>query len=204
MRNPPTQTEYPYDLGSFGRQITTNSPEAQTWFNRGLTWAYTFNHKESAACFEKAIARDESCAMAYWGLAYATGPNYNQPWHFFGAGLKLVVESTYHAARKAQSLATNASAIEQARIAAIQARFRSDQLAEMEQYAAQNQAYADAMGAAYEKFSDDLDVATLYADALISLTPWNLWDLATGKPNPGTRTLDAKRVLESNPLTKST
>ena len=59
--------EYPYNLGSFKRTITTTSPEAQTWFDRGLTWAYSFNHKESAACFKQAIVHDESCMMAYWG-----------------------------------------------------------------------------------------------------------------------------------------
>lgn len=191
------ESDYPFELGGFERRVTTNNPEAQIWFNRGLTWAYAFNHKESSACFEQAIAHDESCAMAYWGLALTLGPNYNQPWEFFGADLGEIVRRTYQASRKAQSLAAAGTPIEQALIAAIQARYQSDEPAPMEQYKIQNWAYADAMENVYRQFGDDLDVATLYADSLITLTPWKLWNLVTGKSNPGTRTLDAKRVLET-------
>ncbi|RHZ55826.1 uncharacterized protein CDV56_107684 [Aspergillus thermomutatus] len=118
----PKRTDYAFDLGKFGRRITTCNPDAQVWFNRGLIWAYGFNHKESAVCFEQAITHDESCAMAYWGLAYALGPNYNQPWELLGADLNIVVQRTYHAAQKAQSLAANATPMEQALISAIQDR----------------------------------------------------------------------------------
>ncbi|KAL4762738.1 tetratricopeptide repeat protein [Aspergillus foveolatus] len=191
------RTEYPFDLGTFGRPITTTNPSAQTWFNRGLTWVYTFNHKEAVTCFEQAIAHDELCAIAYWGLAYALGPNYNFTWEFFGEDLNDIVRRTYEASKKAQDLAQSATPIEQALIMAIQARFASDKPAEdMEQYASQNRAYADAMEKVYHAFGDDLDVAALYADSLMSLTPWKLWNLKTGLPIPGARTLDAKNVLE--------
>ncbi|KAL2872590.1 uncharacterized protein BJX67DRAFT_339892 [Aspergillus lucknowensis] len=192
-------TDYPYDLGSFGRPITTTSDAAQTWFNRGLTWAYTFNHKEAATCFEHAIAHDPSCAIAHWGLAYALGPNFNFAWDFFGADLAEAVRRTYHAAQTAQALAATGTVtpVEQALIQAIQARFVSEHPAELTQYHAQDRAYAAAMEAVYAAFGDDdLDVAALYADSIMSLTPWKLWDLKTGQPNPGTRTLDAKNVLE--------
>ncbi|KAJ5152367.1 hypothetical protein N7492_010662 [Penicillium capsulatum] len=189
-------TEYDFDTGKFERPITTKSPDAQTWFNRGLTWAYGFNHQEAASCFERAIHNDPECAMAQWGLAYALGPNYNQPWEFFGADLKSVVQRTYQASRKAALLATNATPVEQAIITAIQARYQSEEPASMEQYAAQNRAYADAMEVAYREFGDDLDVAALYTDSLLNLTPWKLWDLKTGEPTPGSRTLDAKSVLD--------
>ncbi|CEJ58568.1 hypothetical protein PMG11_07222 [Penicillium brasilianum] len=190
-------TDYAFDLGVFERRVTTKSPEAQIWFNRGLIWAYAFNHHESAACFERAIAHDESFAMAYWGLAWTLGPNYNQPWEFFGADLKQVVQRTYQASRKALAFATGGTPLEQALIKAIQARYQSDEPAPMEQYKIQDRAYAAEMEAVYRQFGDDLDAATLYADSLITLTPWKLWNLVTGKPNPGTRTLDAKQVLET-------
>ncbi|KAJ5279414.1 hypothetical protein N7478_004786 [Penicillium angulare] len=190
------RTDYVFNVGTFGRKVTTNSPEAQVWFNRGLTWVYSFNHSEGAKCFEQAIAHDESCAIAYWGLAYALGPNYNQSWEFFGENLKNIVARTYQASRKALDLSPSATPIEQALITAIQSRFISDKPAGMEQYAAQNRAYADAMETAYRAFGDDLDVAALYADSIMSLTPWKLWNLETGEPNPGTRTLEAKNVLE--------
>ncbi|KAL5001132.1 hypothetical protein BDV10DRAFT_160688 [Aspergillus recurvatus] len=101
----------------------TANPSAQTWFNRGLIWVYTFNHKEAVTCFEQAIAHDELCAIAYWGLSYALGPNYNYTWEFFGENLNDIVRRTYKASRKAQDLAQSATPIEQAPIKAIQARF---------------------------------------------------------------------------------
>ena len=72
-----------FDLGEYGRKITTTSPDAQTWFDRGLNWTFGYNHGEAVSCFKKAIEADPSCAMAYWGLAYANGPFYNMPWDFF-------------------------------------------------------------------------------------------------------------------------
>lgn len=198
----PTRGIYPYNLGSFGKTVTTNSPEAQIWFNRGLTWAYSFNHKESVVCFQQVLVHDASCAMAYWGLAYSLGPNYNQPWAFLGNDLASVVERTYWAAQKALGLSSNASPVEQALIKALTARYQSDKPASMEQLAAQNIAYADAMKEVYAQFGDDLDVVTLYADSMINLTPWKLWDLVTGKPNPEARTMEVKSVLEKALETK--
>jgi tetratricopeptide (TPR) repeat protein len=74
-----------FDLGSYTRPVTTGSAAAQTWFTRGLLWAYGFNHEEAIACFERAAEADPGCVMAYWGLAYALGPNYNKPWEAFAA-----------------------------------------------------------------------------------------------------------------------
>ena len=67
-----------YDLGSYRRPVTTASPEAQTWFDRGLLWCYGFNHEEAVRCFERAAEADPGCAMAYWGIAYAVGPQLQQ------------------------------------------------------------------------------------------------------------------------------
>lgn len=189
-------TDYPFDTGNFGRRISTNSPEAQIWFNRGLTWAYAFNHHEAVTCFEQAVTHDETCAMAHWGLAYAAGPNYNRSWNAFGDETRTMVQRTHRASRKAQSLVSNASPVEQALITAIQSRFQSEEPLNKKQYSAQSQAYAAAMEIAYRDFGDDLDVAALYADSLLNLTPWKLWNLETGEPNPGTRSLDAKKVLD--------
>ena len=72
-----------YDLGQYGRPVTTKSADAQVWFDRGLVWCYGYNHEESVRCFRKAAECDPSCAMAYWGVSYATGPNYNKQWKAF-------------------------------------------------------------------------------------------------------------------------
>ena len=72
-----------YDLGTFTRPVTTNSPEAQLWFDRGLIWLYGYNHQEAVKCFEKAVDHDPTCVMAHWGVAYGVGCNYNKPWMVF-------------------------------------------------------------------------------------------------------------------------
>src|SRR6195952_2196531 len=77
------QTEPYYDLGSHHRSIDTPSPQAQSWFDRGLVWAYAFNHEESIRCFERALELDPELAIARWGIAYAIGPNYNKAWEAF-------------------------------------------------------------------------------------------------------------------------
>ena len=64
--------------------VTTTSPEAQQWFDRGLVWCYAYFHDEAVACFRNALSADPGCAMAHWGVAYATGPNYNMPWELSG------------------------------------------------------------------------------------------------------------------------
>src|SRR5258707_9969560 len=77
------ETEQYYDLGPYHRPIETPSPQAQIWFDRGMVWAYAFNHEESIRCFERALALDPELAIARWGIAYAIGPNYNKAWEAF-------------------------------------------------------------------------------------------------------------------------
>lgn len=189
-----SQEEY-YDLGSFHRQVTTSSKSAQIWFDRGLIWTYAFNHEEAGKCFERAIAHDPGCAMAYWGLAYALGPNYNKTWDVFdNEDLATSVSRTHHAARQADANAATALPVERALINAIQFRYSQDLPAA--DFSIWNREYAQAMKSVYRDFSDDLDVAALYADALMNLTPWQMWDLTTGQPAAGARTLEVKEVLE--------
>jgi tetratricopeptide (TPR) repeat protein len=184
-----------YDLGSFHRGVTTNSEDAQLWIDRGLTWSYGFNHEEAVECFEKAIKHDPNCAMAYWGLAYALGPNYNKPWEFFDDNdLERTVQRTHRASTQAKELAGSASPVEQAIIGALRHRYPEDH--PVKDFSIWNKAYADAMESVYTSFPDDHEVAELYAESLMNLTPWNLWDLRTGKPKEGSRTLDAKKVLD--------
>ena len=75
-----------YDLGNYRRPVTTSSARAQTWFDRGLVWSYSFNFEEAVRCFERAANHDPECAMAHWGIAYAAGPNYNKAWRLFDPG----------------------------------------------------------------------------------------------------------------------
>ncbi|KAF2265738.1 hypothetical protein CC78DRAFT_552756 [Lojkania enalia] len=188
--------EYPYDLGTYGRPVTTKNEVGQTWFNRGLIWSYAFHHEEAVRCFERTIAADSKCSIAYWGLAFALGPNYNKPWEMFDEEeLRSTLSRIRKAIKDAQEYASAATLVEQALIDAIKERIPSE-LSELA-YRASNEAYAAAMGTVYQKFPDDLDIASLYADALMNLSAWNLWDLHTGEPIPGARSLEAKSVLDT-------
>ncbi|MCB0013847.1 MAG: tetratricopeptide repeat protein, partial [Anaerolineales bacterium] len=72
-----------YDLGSFTRTVTTSSPEAQIWFDRGLNWTYAYNFEAAVDCFQRAAAIDPTCVMAHWGIGYGVGCNYNKQWRVF-------------------------------------------------------------------------------------------------------------------------
>lgn len=184
-----------FDLGTFGRKISTENADAQLWFNRGLTWCYGFNHDEAVKCFQKAIDADPDCAMAWWGLAYAAGPNYNKIWEMFDKqDLQASLRLTYEAAKTGLSKIDTASPVEAALIRAIQVRYPQPHTPLNNPL--WNKEYANAMEMVYKDFNEDPDVASLYADACMMLTPWRMWDLRTGQPASGARTLEAKRVLE--------
>ncbi|EMD95483.1 hypothetical protein COCC4DRAFT_67374 [Bipolaris maydis ATCC 48331] len=192
MHNP---SSYQYDLGSYTRKITTSAPHAQTWFDRGFIWSYAFNHEESARCFGRAIEEDPECAMAYWGLAFALGPNYNKPWDLFDEKeLETTLEKINEANEKAKQYTHGRTGPERALIDAIQVRVPKD-LNEAA-FIACNEEYAKAMEDVYRQFPEDMDITCLYADALMNLSAWNLWDLKTGEATPGSHAPKAKVILE--------
>jgi tetratricopeptide (TPR) repeat protein len=190
-----------FDLGPYSRPVTGTAP-AQTWFNRGLVWAYAFNHEESAACFERAAEADPGCALAYWGLAYALGPNYNKPWEAFGAGeAPVAISRALAALGDAAARAAPAAPVERALLRAMAARYPAAAPASDDDWdpaagEAWNAGYAAAMREVYRSFPGDLDVTALFADALLNLTPWALWDITTGDPAQGAATVEAKAVLD--------
>src|SRR5689334_20791804 len=185
-----------YDLGSYTRTITTARPEAQLWFDRGLNWLYGFNHAEAMACFSKALEHDPGCAMAYWGLSYAAGPNYNLPWYRYDpAGKAAALAAAYDAMQGALARAGGASPVEQALIRALPARY--PQRESIENQAPWDAAYADAMREVFRANRDDLEVRHVFVESILNLTPWKMWDLKTGGVAKGAGTLEAMDVLES-------
>jgi tetratricopeptide (TPR) repeat protein len=188
--------EYPYDLGEYARPVTTTVAAAATWVNRGLVWTFGFNHEEAVECFQRAIDLDPDCALAHWGSAFALGPNYNKPWEFFAPDeATAVLERARDEARVAADCASAGTAVEQALTGALLARYPDGR--PIEECTAWEVEYAAAMGQVYAAHGGDLDVACFYAEALMNLTAWQLWDQRTGEPAEGSRTLEAKAVLEA-------
>ena len=189
------ETEPYYDLGSYHRPIDTPSPQAQIWFDRGVVWAYAFNHEESIRCFERALELDPDLAVARWGIAYSIGPNYNKAWEAFDP---VDMAASLARARMELGLAAKcrASALERGLIEALQSRFPTDDPNDIDALLAGHSAYADAMAKLAEVYPDDVDVQALAADALVNVTAWALWDARTGEPAPGSRVVEAKRILD--------
>ena len=188
--------DYPYDLGPYSRTVTTTSADAQRWFGRGLNWCLGYHHEEAIACFEQALQADPDCAMAHWGVAYAAGPNYNFPWELMDpAGKAAALARSHDAARAALALTGGVTAPERALIEALPSRYpQRDPIDDQRPW---NDAFADAMRAAYQAHPDDLEVIHIFAEAILNRTPWRMWDLRTGEPAPGAGTLEARDVLET-------
>ena len=184
-----------FDLGSYARSVTTTSDEAQTWFDRGLRWTYGFNHEEAAACFRKAIAADPGCAMAYWGLAYAIGPNYNKPWDLFEPDEKIASLHEGHVALDTARTLSGLAPVETALIEALATRYPTDP--EIEDFGPWNDSFTAAMRPVYEAHPNDFEAVAIFVEAGMNRTPWLLWDLDKGAPADGASTSEVRAALES-------
>ena len=178
-------------LGNVDHPVTTKNPEAQKFFNQGLAYLYAFNHAEGIASFRHAAELDPDMAMAYWGMSLGLGANYNDP-----ANPERFSEA-YTMLQKATALAPKASEADRAYIAALSKRYSSDPKADPKKLAAD---YKIAMTELVKNYPDDLDAATLYAESMMNLRPWQLWSL-DGKPAEGTMDILAvlDGVLRRNP-----
>jgi tetratricopeptide (TPR) repeat protein len=186
-----------YDMGTYSRPVTTSSREAQLWFNRGLLWRYGFNNEEAVRCFRKAIEHDDRCAMAYWGLSYAYGPRYNKPWEGFEENE--LSEALSHARRSIEAALARmdgAAPVEQALIRALERRYQSAQRVSNDELRTWVDAFAQSMREVHSAFPDDLDVCALFAEAMMTRTPSQLWDLEMGEAAQGADTLETVSVLE--------
>lgn len=179
-------------LGDHQFKITTKSREAQRAFDRGLTQAYAFAYTAAEDEFRAAAAADPECAMAWWGVALVNGPHINFP---------LVppdkAKTAWDAITKAKTLAPKTSGREKALIAAQATRYAWPQPANRRRL---DEAYANAMREAWQAHPKDADVATLFAESMMDLRPWDLWTL-DGRPQPGTKEIVAtlERALALNP-----
>jgi tetratricopeptide (TPR) repeat protein len=172
-------------LGDLHHPVSTKNAEAQQFFDQGLRLIYAFNHDEAGRSFQKAAELDPKLAIAYWGIAEAVGPNYNDP------ASEDRFKQAHEAIQKAVDLSGNAPGNERAYILAMAKRFPADPKADLRKAAEQ---YRDAMREVVKNYPDDLDAATLFAESGMNLHPWGLWH-PDGTPENGTEEIVA--TLES-------
>ncbi len=176
------------DLGDHRRAISTASPAAQRYFDQGLALGYGFNHEAAERSFREAARRDPGCAICWWGVALALGPNINAPMGPEAAGL------AWAAAQRALSLAAGASPVERDLIEALAQRYSPDADSPgSPDRAALDLGFANAMREVQRRYPDDLDVATITAEALLDLSPWSYW-VSASEPKETTR--EALALLE--------
>jgi len=162
--------------GNWHHPVSTKNAQAQAFFDQGLRLIYAFNHDEAMRSFQRSAELDPKLAMAYWGIAEAVGPNYNDPASQSRFG------QAHAAIEKAQTLAADAPESDKAYIGALAKRFPADPKSDLHAAAEQ---YRDAMRDVVKRFPDDLDAATLFAEAGMNLHPWGLWR-PDGTPEEGT------------------
>ncbi len=178
-------------LGDLHHPVSTTHADAQQFFDQGLRYIFAFNHDEAARSFQRAAELDPTLAMAYWGMAEAIGPNYNDP------ASEDRFKQAHEAIAKAQSLAAKATASERGYIDAMAKRFPADPKSDLKKAA---EDYRDAMRDLVKHNPDDLDAATLFAEAGMNLHPWQLWH-HDGTPEAGTEEIVAtlESVLKRDP-----
>ena len=178
-------------LSDLHHPVTTHSPEAQKFFDQGLRYIYAFNHDEAARSFQHAGELDPKMAMAFWGVAEAVGPNYNDP------ADPDRYKKAHEAAQKAVDLSSSPTPSEQAYIQAMAKRFPADPNSDLKKAAEE---YHDAMREVAKQFPDDLDAAVLFAESGMNLHPWGLWH-QDGTPQTGTEEIVStlESVLKRDP-----
>ncbi len=178
-------------LGSLHHPVSTKNVQAQQFFDQGLRLIYAFNHDEAGRSFQRAADLDPKLAIAYWGVAEAVGPNYNDP------ASDQRFQAAHEAIQRAIDLSAGASASERAYIEAMAKRFPADPKADRRKAA---EDYRDAMREVVKNFPDDLDAATLFAESGMNLHPWGLWHV-DGTPEEGTEEVVAtlESVLKRDP-----
>ena len=188
-----------FNLGTHRMPVSTQSETAQYWFNLGLNWCYGFNHEEGVKCFQKALEFDPDCVMAHWGVAYGSGPFYNNVWRQFSAAEADQATAICHKhIERARACADGAGALENMLVDALAQRFQKPHAVDGDEFDRWDDAYASAMRRVYYAFPDQHDVMAIFAEAMMTRTPWRLWDVKTGRPSADADTLEALAVIEKS------
>ncbi|GBG34026.1 IQ motif and SEC7 domain-containing protein 2 [Hondaea fermentalgiana] len=181
---------YPFDVGSYRRDdIITRRPETAEWFHRGMNWMFGFHHEHAIACFRKSLQLEPDFCMAWWAIALCHGPNYNvhQNNGYFTLSKQKdgfpSQKRAFEAITKAVEYQRNANPVGRALISALRLRctWPATDFARL-----LLEPYAQAMRLVFHDYRDDADVACVFADSLMQLSPWQLYDRREGTEAPQT------------------
>lgn len=187
-----------FDLGSHSFKLSTASPDAQRLFDQGLNWCFGFNQEEGLACFEKALALEPNCAMLHWGAAYAAGPFYNMSWCDFSQNeVRTCTSFCRDHLDQSMALINTVSPLEQALINALSLRVPQATVGSQSEFERWDDAYANAMRQVNTNFPNSQDVKALFIEAMMTRTPWRMWDVQTCLPPEGADTYEAISVCEN-------
>mmetsp|Transcript_136 Transcript_136/g.336 ORF Transcript_136/g.336 Transcript_136/m.336 type:complete len:622 (+) Transcript_136:110-1975(+) len=189
-----------FRLGEYTLEITTDKAECQWWFNRGLRWAFAFNHEMAIQCFQLALKFDPKNPMCHWGIGYSNGPNYNN-----STGLD-AYEAFEHSQKAAKLLGEKkVSGFEEELIQALTTRYTSEIINPLEnpkgaeaQRDVLGKCYAEAMRRVHDKHGKNTDVAFFFAEALMITNAWKLWNLDKKTGEVSKFTLEAVEILEKH------
>jgi tetratricopeptide (TPR) repeat protein len=179
-------------LGDYRRSVTTNSPEAQQYFDQGLAFLHAFNHDEAIRSFAEAGRLDPDCTMAWWGIAFASGPHINNP-----VVTPERADAAWNALQKARKAVARGTPIEKALVEALSKRYANPQPEDRKPL---DEAFAAAMRTVWQAYPQDADAGAFFAEAMMDLRPWDLWT-AEGKTQPGTEEVleTLEKVLKRSP-----
>jgi tetratricopeptide (TPR) repeat protein len=152
--------------GDHRHPITTSNPKTQAYFDQGVRLLFAFNHAEAIRSFREAARLDPDCAMCWWGVSFALGPNINLPMQPDAAA------PAYAALEMARALESKASPEEVAWIEALGARYAK---APPQDRHPLDEAFAGAMEKVWKAYPDDLDAGVFYSEAMMDTQPWDYW-----------------------------
>jgi hypothetical protein len=186
-----------FNLGTYTKVISTESPETQRWFNLGLNWCFGFNKGEGVKCFRKALEFDPACVMAHWGVAYGCGPFYNLTWREHGEEeANVSTRVAFEHIQTARALSNHATDLENQLVEALARRVQKPHSVPPTEFDRWDDDYAAALRRVYYRYQDDHDVMALFVEALITRTPRKLWNVKTGLPARGSDVIEALQVCE--------
>lgn len=179
--------------GDHTHTITTSNPKTQQYFDQGIRLLFGFNHAEAIRSFREAARLDPDCAMCWWGVAFALGPNINLPMQPDAVG------PAWSAVQMARSLEAKATPEEAAWIEALATRYAQNPPEDRHPL---DEAFAAAMGKVWDQYPADLDAGTFYAEAMMDTQPWDYWeaDQKTPKGHGGEIVATLEGILKKAPL----